>query len=159
MGITDSNKVDSFDNETVQLVHNDTQYQAATETTASAINGKMNSLGQKNMAGSMPVTIANDQQVFTQSKTPVGANAPATASVGVTSAQILAAQASRKGLIIMNISTSVVSLGIGATAVLGSGITLLPGGTWNMDEYSFVVGAINAIASVAGSSIAIQEFV
>lgn len=37
---------------------------AATETTLSAINGKLNSLGQKAMTGSVPVVIASDQTSF-----------------------------------------------------------------------------------------------
>jgi hypothetical protein len=37
---------------------------AATEATASAINGKFGSLGQKAMAGSAPVVIANDQSAI-----------------------------------------------------------------------------------------------
>lgn len=38
---------------------------AATETTLSAINGKLNSLGQKTMANSVPVVIASDQSNLT----------------------------------------------------------------------------------------------
>lgn len=36
---------------------------AATETTLSSINGKLNSLGQKAMTGSVPVVVASDQTV------------------------------------------------------------------------------------------------
>lgn len=43
-GINDGNKVDQFDNEQAQLVHNDVAYQAATETTASNINTKLNAI-------------------------------------------------------------------------------------------------------------------
>jgi len=64
----------------------------------------------------------------------------------------------RKGLTLVNTSGNTISLGLGAAAVLNSGITLLAGSSWSMDEYSFNLGAINAIASGAGSNLAIQEF-
>lgn len=91
-------------------------------------------------------------------KTDLTPSSPTTATVGITSAQALAANANRKGLIIVNVSVNKVSLGIGSTAVLNSGITLYPGGSFEMGEYCFDVGAINAIASVASSVISIQEF-
>lgn len=84
--------------------------------------------------------------------------APAAATVGVASAQAVAANASRKGLVLVNVSNNRISFGLGATAVLDSGITLYPGGVWEMDEYTFDVGAVNAIASAASSPLAIQEW-
>ena len=97
--------------------------------------------------------------VTVSSKTALTANAPTTATVGVASAEALASNASRKGLIIVNTSANRVSFGIGATAVLDSGVTLTGQGTsWSMDEYDFATGAINAIASAASSVISIQEF-
>lgn len=84
---------------------------------------------------------------------------PTAASVGVTSASAVAANASRTGLVLINTSNNTISLGLGAAAVLSSGITLNPnGGTWEMDNFSFYRGAINAIASGASSNMAIQEF-
>lgn len=83
---------------------------------------------------------------------------PATASVGVSNAEAVAANGSRKGLIITNLSNNTVSLGLGAAAVLNSGITLMPYGTWQMDEYTFCTSAINGIASAASSTISVQEF-
>jgi hypothetical protein len=75
----------------------------------------------------------------------------------VTSAQAVAANASRKGLVVVNTSTNIISFGLAAAAVLNSGITLSPYGAWTMDDYTFTVGAINAIASGASSNLAIQE--
>lgn len=92
------------------------------------------------------------------SKNALTSNSPTASSVGVTSAQILAANANRKGLILVNTSSGNISLGFGAAAVLNSGITLYPGGSFNMDEYCFTTSAINAIASVAASNIGIQEW-
>jgi hypothetical protein len=60
----------------------------------------------------------------------------------------------------VNTSANQISLGIGAPAVLNSGITLnANGGAWSMDEYSFAIVAVNAIASGASSNLAVQEFV
>lgn len=84
--------------------------------------------------------------------------APTFATVGVASAQAVAANANRKGLILINTSVNRISLGFGAAAVLDSGVTLYPQGAYNMGEYDFDLGAVNAIASAAGSNLAIQEY-
>lgn len=91
-------------------------------------------------------------------KTALTAASPANASVGVASAQVVASNGSRKGLLFVNVSNNRISFGVAASAVLDSGVTLYPGGTWEMDEYCFATGAVNAIASAASSSLAIQEF-
>ena len=91
-------------------------------------------------------------------KNALTAAAPTYATVGVTSASAVAANANRKGLLLVNTSANYISIGIGAAAVLYSGITLNPsGGAFWMDEYSFSTGAIYAIASGATSNLAIQE--
>lgn len=92
-------------------------------------------------------------------KTALTANSPFTVSVGVASGVYLALNASRKGFCTVNTSNATVSFGLaGAAAVLNSGITLYPGGTWCMDEFTFTTGAINAIAGTAASGVAGQEF-
>jgi len=91
-------------------------------------------------------------------KTALTANSPTFATVGVTSAQALASNASRKGLILINTSTGNISLGFGVAAVLNSGITLYPNGTFFMDEYMYTTAAVNAIAANASSNLAIQEW-
>lgn len=110
-------------------------------------------------------TIANTSFQATQSgtwiittKNALTSNSPSAASVGITSSQILATNASRKGLILVNTSSANISLGLGTAAVLNSGITLYPGGTFNMDEYCFTTAAINAVASIAASNLGIQEW-
>lgn len=90
-------------------------------------------------------------------KTALTFNAPTAATVGVGSAQALASNASRKSAVFVNTSNNTISCAVGATAVLNSGITLWPGGTWAMNEYSFGTGAVNCIASAASSNLAIQE--
>lgn len=86
------------------------------------------------------------------------ASAPATVTVGVTSASIVAANANRRGLIITNLSSNSVSIGLGTAAILNRGITLTQNGSWNMGSFDFVTDQINAIASASGSIISIQEF-
>lgn len=116
-------------------------------------------------AASTPATAADTALVVAinpgtpvSTKTALTANSPTVASVGTSSASAVASNASRKGLILQNNSVNTIYLGIGATAVIGSGITLYPGGVFNMDEFMFFTGAVNAIASGAASSMAIQEF-
>ncbi|KKM92956.1 hypothetical protein LCGC14_1213200 [marine sediment metagenome] len=85
--------------------------------------------------------------------------APASASVGVASAEVVAANADRTGLVLLNLSKSSISFGLeGAPAVLNSGITLLTGGAWTMDKGNFTLGAITAISDKAVQELAIQEF-
>lgn len=87
------------------------------------------------------------------------ASAPAAVSVGVASGALVTSNASRKGLIIRNTSANTVSLNLaGGAAVLNSGVTLSPGGTFEMGDYDFTTAAINAIASAAASNVAVQEF-
>lgn len=90
------------------------------------------------------------------------ASAPTQVSVGVSSAQLVAFNAQRVGIVVTNISTGTVYLGIGASnaAVVGSGITLMAnGGSWSMDEYTYTLEQINAISHAAQSAVAVQEFV
>ena len=83
--------------------------------------------------------------------------APATASVTSSSAQVIAANALRKNLIVMNLGSVNVSFGLGSTAINNGGITLTPNGTWVMDTFTFTTAAINAICS-SSSTLAIQEY-
>lgn len=114
-------------------------------------------LGQTTMSASMPVAIASDQSPLS-TKVPLTANSPANVSVGVTSASCLASNTSRRGAIFTNVSINKISMGIGVAAVLNSGITLYPGGTWTMDEFNFTTAAVNCIASAAASGLGVQEF-
>lgn len=100
----------------------------------------------------------NSSQLPVTDRSDLNAAAPGTSTVGVASGLIVAANAARKGLVIVNVSINKVCLGFGSAAVLNSGITLYPGGTYVMDEYMFDLGAVNAIASAASSVISIQEY-
>lgn len=157
----------------------------ALESTLGTMSAKLPAtLGQKAMSASMAVVLASDQasvpvaatltaettkvigtvnvaasQTIAITKTDLTPSSPTASSVGVTSAQVLAAAATRKGLVLVNTSNNRISLGFGAAAVLDSGITLYgPGGTFVMDDYCFDVGAVNAIASAAASNLAVQEY-
>jgi hypothetical protein len=85
---------------------------------------------------------------------------PLAVSVGVASVLVAAANPVRKGMVITNTSASgqVISLGLGAPAVAGSGIVLQSNNWWWMDRNGFTAGAINAIASAASGTLAVQEF-
>lgn len=93
-------------------------------------------------------------------KASLDGSAPGAASVGVASSVVVAANGSRKGLILVNTSVNRISLAFGQPAVLDSGPTLMPsGGTFNMGEYDFTTEEVRAIASGAASNLAIQELI
>jgi hypothetical protein len=145
----------------------------------STFTGRINTQGQKAMSASTPVVLASDQSAIPVSqsgtwtvqpgntanttpwlvstKTALTFNAPTFATVGVSSAQVLASNASRKGAVFVNTSNNTISCSVGQTAVLNSGVTLFPGGAWTMHELSFATGAVNCIASAASSNLSIQE--
>ena len=85
------------------------------------------------------------------------ANAPATASVTSTDSIVLAANALRKKMVMVNIGNTNVYFGDGYSAALNSGIVLTPNGTWVMDSYTFTTNAIHAICA-SSSTLAIQEY-
>lgn len=152
-----------------------TEAAPASDTASSGLNGRLQriaqrltslialfpaALGQGTMAQSLKVVVASDQTAIptTFTKTDLTPSSPTTTSVGVASAQAVAAAATRKGLILVNVSNARISLGFGAAAVLDSGVTLYPGGSYSMGDYDFDLGAVNAIASAALSNLAIQEY-
>lgn len=108
--------------------------------------------------GTIPWQVSQYGTWVVNTKNALTGSSPAAASVGITSAQAVASNASRKGLTLTNTSLATISLGFGATAVLNSGITLYPGGVFFMDEYCFTTQAVNAIASAAASNLGIQEW-
>lgn len=110
------------------------------------------------LATDIPLPAGTNTIGIVSTKTDLAPAAPTFATVGVASAQVVAANASRKGLKFTNTSGARISLGFGATAVLDSGDTLYPGGHFHMDEFDFDLGAVNAIASAAASNLGIQEY-
>jgi len=83
---------------------------------------------------------------------------PSNSVVTTTSSQILASNANRKGLVIINTGSYTVSLGFSNAAVANSGVVLYPSGTFNMDAYSFTTSNVTAIATTANSYVGIQEW-
>lgn len=96
--------------------------------------------------------------LFTSDRVALTAGTATSVSVGVATTAAIASNANRKGLVLTNLSSSRISLGFGASAVLNTGITLLPGGIFVMDNYLFTTAAVNAIAGTAASVLAVQEF-
>lgn len=91
----------------------------------------------------------------------VSAAAPLQVGVDTTSAEVVAENYSRVGLLLTNLSTGTMYLGFGTNpAMIGSGAALLPsGGSFSMDDYSYTKEAVNAIAHADNSLLAIQEYV
>jgi len=90
-----------------------------------------------------------------------GASVPTFATVGVASATFLSQNLRRKGVLFVNTSANMIYLTKGESpGVVGSGIPLYPNGGHygEPDNLGRVwLGVWNAIASVAGSNLAITE--
>jgi hypothetical protein len=85
--------------------------------------------------------------------------APATAIVGTSSQLIVSANNDRVGLILVNLSDkNNIYLGLNHPAVLNSGVTLLPFIAWRLDDFTFFVDEVYAIADVDSVVMSIQEF-
>ena len=83
------------------------------------------------------------------------------ATVGVASAEAVAAAATRKGLHLRNTSTSGQRISLafdGESATLDDGVTMYPQDVYEMDAWDFTTGAVAAIASAAGGRLSIQEW-
>ncbi len=90
---------------------------------------------------------------------PLAALGPTGNMVGAVSTQAVASNGLRTGLILTNTNGSLsVSFAVATTAVLNTGVTLFPTGTWSMGAFDFTRSAINAIASASGPIISVQEF-
>lgn len=84
-------------------------------------------------------------------------SAPATASVGATSATLIAANSNRKRLEIKNLGSTRISLGLNATALNNSGLVLDPGQSYCFEGSNLVTTVINAICATS-ATVAIQEW-
>lgn len=112
--------------------------------------------------GGNPVNLTSGSVPATITKVALTAVSPASAVVTASSAQMIASNGLRKGLILTHLGSSgPVSLSFGATtnlAVLNAGLSLTAGTRWTMDDYAFTTSAINAIATASGPTISIQEW-
>jgi hypothetical protein len=84
---------------------------------------------------------------------------PNSKAVGIVSELVLLENINRSGLILINVSSNRISFGFGTDAILDKGITLYPGGVFNMAECDFYSGNIYGIAADINSVVTIQEFV
>lgn len=115
-------------------------------------------IGSKDVSGNLqPASAANPIPVT--SVIAGTGEAPTNVSVGLTSTAIVATNSLRKGLNLCNISFGTISISFGSNAaVLYSGITLGPGGTFWMDATDFTIAAVNAISTQVNTLLAVQEF-
>lgn len=122
------------------------------------IPGDSTLIGSQDSSGNLqPASASNPIPVSPQPIASAG-NIPANVAVGTTSGLVLGANALRKGLTLTNISYETISIAFGSNAaVLYSGITLGPGGSYWMDAFDFTTSAINAVASDANGSLSVQE--
>lgn len=125
---------------------------------------KHTSQSQNLMAGISAVQDASGNIrlcVNTRSQDALTPAAPTAVSVGVASGALVAASTTRRHLIIVNTDAAArISLGFGANAaVLDSGITIYPHGSYEMSEQegNLYRGAINAISSAAATNVSIQQ--
>lgn len=105
----------------------------------------------------VPLPSGTNSIGIVSTKTALTPSAPTAATVGTSSAEVVASNVDRKGLVLTNTSNNYISLGFGTSAILYSGITLSPWGVFVMDEYLFTTAQVTAIASAAASNLAIQE--
>lgn len=85
-------------------------------------------------------------------------SASATYLATTTSGQAVAANAGRRGMVIVNLGTVNVALGLGEAAIDNRGIVLVPNGTWTMDNHTYTTAAVNAKAASTTANLGIQEF-
>lgn len=90
----------------------------------------------------------------------IKASAPGNTLVLNTTDALVAMNTDRVGLVITNISSGTIYLGLGGRdAVLNKGITLkADGGVWVMDEFTYNNEKVSAIAHTTNSVVAMQEF-
>ena len=93
------------------------------------------------------------------------AAAPSTKAIGSSSTQVLAADAARTRVVLTNYSDAPISVGIGATAVVGSGLVLdqapaagRPGGTIVLTPSGGCRLVINAICASGTKNLAYHTF-
>lgn len=90
----------------------------------------------------------------------INASPPTNALVGTTPSVVVAENINRVGLILTNLSTGTIYIGIGNTSTLNAGIVITKdGGNWNMDRHTFSNQGISAVGHGANLIISIQEFI
>lgn len=125
-------------------------------TSLASIDGKLNSLGQKASAASVPVVIANDQSVVPVTMQPIrGTLTDGSGVISTTSVQVFAANANRNYLFIQNISGNKIWLNFGIAAINNQpSILLAPGASMTFDGFICtqsvnIIGQANNLSYVA----------
>lgn len=125
----------------------------------SPIPGDSTLIGSEDASGNLqPASVSNPIPVKDVPAAATG-QTPTNITISTSSVTVLASNSLRKGVNICNISYGTVSLSFGVTAaVIYTGVTLGPGGTFWMDSADFTTAAINAISTQGNTVIAVQEF-
>jgi len=112
------------------------------------------------MLDSVTTTSNKRALLVSSSGSDLTASAATAATIDAADESAVAANPLRKGLVLVNTSANWISIAFGTAAVLYSGITLAAnGGSFTMDANTLSTAEVRAIASAAGSNLAIQEFV
>ncbi|HUR99864.1 MAG TPA: hypothetical protein VMZ26_17505 [Pyrinomonadaceae bacterium] len=131
--------------------------QTTGNTSLSSIDGKLNSLGQKTSANSVPVVIASDQTVTIASASS-SAGAVTVVSASTSSVTLITANASRKALSLFNNSNKTAYVRFQASAASTSAFTI----KMNPDDFftpAFTyTGEIRAIWDGSSGDMQITEF-
>jgi len=126
-----------------------------------SIDSKLNTLGQKTMANSMPVVVASDQSSIPVTITPPsGALTDGSGSLaaGSVSQQIFAANANRKYLTVQNISAIDLYVNIGAAATIDSNsVKLLPNGSVTFETNFIPTSNVTIIGTALGAKFVAKE--
>ena len=131
--------------------------QTTGNSSLSSIDGKLNSLGQKAMSASVPVVIASDQSAVTvTSALATSANVTkSSVTATTTSTQLLAADATRKGVECTSLCTNTdyafLNINI-ASAATTSDYPISPCSSWSPPDGLVITGAIQVIAA-SGSQV------
>jgi hypothetical protein len=166
--------IDSLPNEGQQTMANSISVAIASNQSAVPISGTVTatatdldirnlSSGQDSVTVVGAVTVSGTATVSgtVSLKSDQVASAPLNVAVAATDALVIAANASRTGLYLKNVSTAGqrVSLAFdGQVSVLDRGYTLEVGDAFVMDQNDFTLGAVNAIASAGSAALAAQEW-
>jgi hypothetical protein len=128
-------------------------------TSLASIDGKLNSLGQKAMTASTPVVIASDQSAINVVTTiPKGGLTDASGTVGTSSASLLAANPSRKYLLIQNVGTGNLWINFGTTATASQpSIKLTANSSFTMEANYISTDQIFGISDKAGNAYVIKH--
>lgn len=129
----------------------------ATEATLSALNGKFNTLGQKLMGGSVPVTIASDQtpiEIIEEKSTSATVSTVSASAVVVT----LLTASSRLGATVYNNSSSNMYLKFGTGASTTDFSVILNEDAYMEVPYPYYQGIITAIWDSAVGDCKVTSF-